>query len=106
MYDIAGMYRSISGYLPVVVAKHFATMDDGTVNNEKLVWATSIIRPIVHNLSMAFLNELKLDKEWLSLEIFRRNLYEINYEIAYRPQMLFIPIDNLKELLQKTDEVL
>ena len=99
MYDIAGMYRSISGYLPVVVAKHFATEKNGEINNEKLVWATSIIKPIVNNLSNAFLNELKIDKEWLELEIFRRNLYEINYEISYRPQMLFIPIDNLKELL-------
>ena len=99
MYDIAGMYRSISGYLPVVVAKHFATESNGEINNEKLVWATSIIKPIINNLSNAFLNELKIDKEWFALEVFRRNLYEINYEISYRPQMLFIPIDNFKELL-------
>ncbi|MCR5506791.1 MAG: hypothetical protein K6F04_02985 [bacterium] len=99
MYDIAGMYRSISGYLPVVVAKHFATDKSGKINNEKLLWATSIIKPIIKNLSDAFLNELEIDTEWLEIEIFRRNLYEINYEIAYRPQMLFIPIDNLKELL-------
>lgn len=99
MYDIAGMYRSISGYLPVVVAKHFATNEKGEVNNEKLLWATEIIKPIIKNLSDAFLNEIDIDKEWFNLEVFRRNLYEINYEIAYRPQMLFIPINNLKELL-------
>ncbi len=99
MYDIAGMYRSINGYLPVVVAKHFATDNNGDINNEKLIWATDIIKPIVLNLANAFLNELDIDKDWLELEIFRRNLYEINYEIAYRPQMLFIPINNLKELL-------
>ncbi len=99
MYDIAGMYRSISGYLPVVVTKHFATDNSGNINNEKLIWATDIIKPIITNLATAFINELDIDKEWLELEIFRRNLYEINYEIAYRPQMLFIPINNLKELL-------
>ena len=101
MYDIASMYRSISGYLPVVVTKRFATNSKGEINNEKLVWATTIIKPIIKNLSDAFLNELKVDKDWLEIEIFRRNLYEINYEISYRPQMLFIPIDNLKELLQE-----
>ena len=74
MYDIAGMYRSISGYLPVVVAKHFATEESGEINNEKLLWATSIIKPIIKNLSDAFLNELTVDKEWIEIEIFRRNL--------------------------------
>ncbi len=104
MYDIAGMYRSISGYLPVVVTKRFATDENGTINNEKLLWANSTIKPVIKNLSDAFLSEVDIDKDWLEIEIFRRNLYEINYEIAYRPQMLFIPIDNLKALLLSTQE--
>ena len=98
MYDIAGMYRSITGYLPVIVAKTFAS-EDGNINNKKLVWAIDIIKPIINNLAKTFTNELEIDKDWLNIEICRRNLYEINYEISYRPNMLFVPIDNLKELL-------
>lgn len=99
MYDVAGMYRSISGYLPIVVSKHFATDENGKIDNEKLLWANDVIKPIIKNLADAFIGELNIDNEWLTIEIFRRNLYEVNYEIAYRPQMLFIPINNLKELI-------
>ena len=99
MYDIAGMYRSITGYLPVVVSKRFATDKNGNIDNEKLIWANEILKPIINELSNAFISELEIDKEWFNIEVFRRNLYEINYEIAYRPTMLFIPINNLKELL-------
>lgn len=98
MYDIAGMYRSISGYLPIVVSKKFA-LENENINNQKLIWASNIIKPIVKTLSDAFLEQLKIDPEWLKIEILRRNLYEINYEISYRPNMLFIPVDNLKELI-------
>lgn len=99
MYDIAGMYRSITGYLPIVVSKKFATDENGNIDNEKLVWANEILKPITKYLSDAFLSELEIDREWFNIEVFRRNLYEINYEIAYRPTMLFIPINNLKELI-------
>ena len=99
MYDIAGMYRSITGYLPIVVSKRFATDENGNIDNEKLVWANEILKPIIKYLSDAFLSELEIDREWFNIEVFRRNLYEINYEIAYRPTMLFIPINNLKELI-------
>ena len=99
MYDIAGMYRSINGYLPIVVANQFATENDKDINNEKLIWANNVLKNIIKDLSDTFLSELKIDKEWFNIEVFRRNLYEINYEIAYRPNMLFIPINNLKELI-------
>ena len=103
MYDIAGMYQSIGGYLPVVVAKRFAiTQDENgteTINNEKLLWANNKLKPIISTMLKAFMASIKIDNEWLSIEIFRRNLYEINYEIAYRPQLLFIPVNNLKDML-------
>ena len=103
MYDIAGMYQSIGGYLPVVIAKRFAqeTDENGatTINNEKLLWANEKLKPIIATMLKAFMSGIKIDREWLSIEIFRRNLYEVNYEISYRPQLLFIPIDNLKNIL-------
>ena len=74
---------------------------NGNIDNEKLIWANEILKPIINELSNAFISELEIDKEWFNIEVFRRNLYEINYEIAYRPTMLFIPINNLKELLLK-----
>ena len=58
MYDIASMYRSISGYLPVVVTKNFALEKDGNINNEKLIWASEIIKPIITTFANSFLDEL------------------------------------------------
>ncbi|MBD5405605.1 hypothetical protein HDR59_03595 [bacterium] len=98
-YDIAGMYRSINGYLEASVIKKYARNDKGELNIQKLASAYQIIHPIIEKLTEDFLSQQNIDKEWLNLEILRRNLYEIDYELAYRPKMLSVPVLNLLNLL-------
>ncbi|MGN0929329.1 MAG: hypothetical protein ACI4N3_01680 [Alphaproteobacteria bacterium] len=99
MYDVAGMYRSINGYLEASVITKYATEDNGELDREKLLSAYKIIHPIIEKLTADFLGPQVIDKEWLNLEILRRNLYEIDYELAYRPKMLSVPVLNLLNLL-------
>ena len=99
MYDVAGMYRSINGYLESSVITKYATDENGIIDTEKLQSAYNIIHPVIEKLTADFLKNQIIDKEWLNLEILRRNLYEIDYEIDYRPKMLYVPILNLLNLL-------
>ncbi len=99
MYDVAGMYRSINGYLKSSVISKYATDKNGKINKNKLLSAYNIIHPVIEKMTDDFLKNQNIDKQWLNLEILRRNLYEIDYEISYRPKMLYVPILNLLNLL-------
>ncbi|MDE6224230.1 MAG: hypothetical protein K2M23_02010, partial [Alphaproteobacteria bacterium] len=99
MYDVASMYCSINGYLEASVITKYATDDNDEIRSEKLLSAYEIIHPIIEKLTADFLKNQNIDKEWLNLEILRRNFYEIDYELAYRPKMLSVPVLNLLNLL-------
>lgn len=99
MYDVASMYCSINGYLEASVITKYATDDNDEIRSEKLLSAYEIIHPIIEKLTADFLKNQNVDKEWLNLEILRRNFYEIDYELAYRPKMLSVPVLNLLNLL-------
>ena len=99
MYDVASMYRSIDGYLKASVINKFARLTNGEIDKDKIIWGYKMLNPIIMELKNTFLKCQKLDKQWFNLEILRRNLYEVNYEISYRPQMLLVPISNLLNLL-------
>ena len=53
---------------------------------------------MIDRASAAFLGEHKLSDPWLSLEILRKNLYEVKYEVAERQEMAYAPIKGLMEL--------
>ncbi|MCM1324259.1 MAG: hypothetical protein NC218_08860 [Acetobacter sp.] len=98
--DVAGMYRSIKGYLGAVAVENFAaSAPSAEVAAERKVWAGKAIKPLIDSASRAFLGEKKVNDPWLSLEILRKNLYEVNYEVNNRPQMAYVPISGLSELL-------
>ena len=99
MYDIAGMYRSINGYLEASVVIKYAIDEFGELNKDKLILGYKILHPVIEKLTESFLKPQNIDKQWLNLEILRRNLYEISYEISYRPKMLSVPVFNLLNLL-------
>lgn len=99
--DHAGMYRSIQGYLGSVVAEEFASRaKEPELIKERKDYAQKAIAPIINNASKAFLGERSVKEPWLALEILRKNLYEVNYEVCNRPQMAYVPINDLSSLLK------
>ena len=105
--DIAGMYRSIKGYLGADTAEKFArtplvanidsTSISPEVYQERKDWALKTLEPLIKTSATTFLGKETLDP-WLKLEILRKNLYEVKYEVANRPQMAYIPISGLVDL--------
>lgn len=101
--DVAGMYRSIKGYLGAVAVEEFAaTSSDQEVIKMKKSYAERAIKPLMNEASKAFLGRYSVQEPWLSLEILRKNLYEVNYEVNNRPHMAYIAINGLTELLKQT----
>ena len=97
--DIAGMYRSIKGYLGAVAVENFAAAAPSeTVAMERKTWAQKAIKPLIDRAAQAFLGNKSVQEPWLSLEILRKNLYEVNYEVGNRPAMAYVPIEGLNEL--------
>lgn len=111
--DIAGMYRSISGYLGPVVAETFAATgevvrrangsDRNITDPQKEAWANKAVAPLIEAATHAFLDGHKENDPLLALEILRKNLYEVEYEVGNRPDMAHIPVKGLSELLAQTD---
>lgn len=98
--DVAGMYRSLKGYLGAVAVENFAaSAPSAVVASERKAWAQKAIKPLIDSASRAFLGERKVNDPWLSLEILRKNLYEVNYEVNNRPAMAYVPISGLSDLL-------
>ena len=97
--DIAGMYRSIKGYLGAVAVEEFANRapDDAT-RLERKVWGQKAIAPLINKASSTFLGSQKLSDPWLNLEILRKNLYEVKYEVSERPSMAYVPVQGLSDL--------
>lgn len=99
--DIAGMYRSIKGYLGAVAVEDFAAKatDDLSAARRK-AWAEKAIRPLIDSASRAFLGNKTMNNDpWLSLEVLRKNLYEVKYEVSFRPNMAYVPINGLFDLM-------
>ncbi len=97
--DYAGMYRSLNGYLGAVVVEEFAAAAasaEEAVKRKK--YARAAIAPLINKASQKFLGRQNLNDPWLSLEVFRKNLYEVNYEVCNRPQMAYVPIAGLNRL--------
>jgi len=100
MRDYAGMYRSIKGYLEAVAIEEFTSQ--ATTKEEqkhRKQYAEKALKPLINEASHLFLGKHSLDNPWLKLEILRKNLYEINYEVCNRPKMAHIPINGLNLLL-------
>lgn len=98
--DIAGMYRSIKGYLGAVAVENFASnISDPAAAAERKAWANKALSPLIDRSANDFLGNHSLKEPWLGLEILRKNLYEVNYEMGNRPTMAYVPISGLKELL-------
>lgn len=98
--DIAGMYRSIKGYLGAVAVEEFAAKSEvKEVALSRRAWAEKAIKPLIERASKVFLGERSLEEPWLALEVLRKNLYEVRYEVGNRPEMAYVPINGLKELL-------
>jgi len=99
--DVAGMYRSIKGYLGAVAVEDFAKAapDELTAQRRK-TWAHQAIKPLIDDASRAFLGNKTLQSDpWLALEVLRKNFYEIDYELNNRPEMAYIPVSGLSDLL-------
>ena len=101
--DVAGMYRSIKGYLGEAAVEQFAlTSQDPIVVSAKQTWASKAIKPFIADAAQTFLGDKTLENDpWLALEVLRKNFYEIDYELNNRPSMAYIPINGLTELLSK-----
>ena len=98
--DVAGMYRSINGYLGAVAVEEFAnSATSSELINERKKYAQKAIAPLIKAAATTFLGKNSLKNPWLSLEILRKNLYEVNYEVCNRPQMAYVPINGLSDLL-------
>ena len=100
--DIAGMYRSIKGYLGAVAVEDYTANAPSTqVKEERKKWGLEAIKPLINEASKEFLGDAKLSDPWLSLEILRKNLYEVRYEVTSRPEYAYIPINGLADLFNK-----
>lgn len=99
--DVAGMYRSIKGYLGAVAVEEFAKIsDDPECAQKRKNWASKSIKPLIDEAAKIFLGDKSLKTDhWLALEVLRKNFYEIDYELNNRPEMAYIPISGLTELL-------
>ena len=99
--DVAGMYRSIKGYLGAVAAENFAEEGGNPESvKERRIWAKRAVKPLIDEATRIFLKDKNLkNNHWLALEVLRKNLYEIDYELNNRPEMAYIPISGLTELL-------
>lgn len=101
--DVAGMYRSIKGYLGAVAVEEFAAdAPDQTSADARKLYAQKAIKPLMNDASQTFLGKHSVQEPWLALEILRKNLYEVNYEVNNRPHMAHIAIDGLTDLLKPT----
>lgn len=99
--DIAGMYRSIKGYLGAVAVEEFvAEAPDAISQKARRDYAQTAIAPLINEAAHTFLGHHSLKEPWLQLEILRKNLYEVNYEVSNRPQMAYVAVNGLSELLQ------
>ena len=103
--DVAGMYRSIKGYLGEAAVDEFAKSASNPVDSDvKRAWASKAIKPFIADAAQTFLGDKTLESDpWLALEVLRKNFYEIDYELNNRPQMAYIPINGLTELLGTTN---
>lgn len=107
--DVAGMYRSISGYLGPVVAETFAATgetvkrangsDKNVTDPTKEAWANRAIASIIEHSTAAFMNGKSEQQPMMALEILRKNLYEVGYEVGNRPDLAHIPVKGLVGLL-------
>ena len=73
------------------------------IANERKAWAQKAIKPLIDTASKEFLGERTMAEPWLALEVLRKNLYEVNYEVASRPSMAYVPIMGLSELFNTPD---
>ncbi|MBR2273947.1 MAG: hypothetical protein IJ864_03855 [Alphaproteobacteria bacterium] len=99
--DVAGMYRSIKGYLSAVAVENFAQQvtDDISMQHRKH-WGQEAIKPLIDAAAQTFLGSKTLQNDnWLALEVLRKNFYEIDYELNNRPEMAYVPINGLIDLL-------
>lgn len=102
--DYAGMYRSIYGYMGAVAVEEFANMSKNPEDVKKRkVFAQRAIKPLITAASKKFLGNLPTSDPWLKLEIFRKNLYEVNYEVCNRQSMAYVPINGLADLLKENN---
>lgn len=107
--DVAGMYRSISGYLGPVVAETFAATgetvkrangsDKNVTDPAKEAWARKAIALMIERSTAAFMSGRSEQQPMMALEVLRKNLYEVGYEVGNRPDMAHIPVSGLISLL-------
>lgn len=99
--DVAGMYRSIKGYLGAEAANNFAKKaPDELTQATRRAWAKKAVAPLIDRAASAFLDNKTLQNDpWLALEVLRKNFYEVKYEFNNRPAMAYIPVAGLNELL-------
>lgn len=94
------MYRSIKGYMGAVAVEDFVnSAPDNNTAAERRKYAEKAIMPIVNEAAQTFLGSYSIKEPWLALEIFRKNLYEVNYEVNNRPQMAYVAINGLADML-------
>ena len=99
--DLAGMYRSIKGYLGNAAVEEFvADAPDKSSAAARRAYAEKAVKPLINESARLVLNGHSLKEPWLSLEILRKNLYEVNYEVNNRPQMAYIAVNGLSDMLQ------
>ena len=99
--DLAGMYRSIKGYLGSASVEEFvAEASDEVSAKARRSYAEKAIKPLMNEASRLVLNGHSLKEPWLGLEVLRKNLYEVNYEVIYCPQMAYIAVNGLADMLQ------
>lgn len=99
--DLAGMYRSIKGYLGNAAVEEFvADAPDKSSATSRRAYAEKAVKPLINESARLVLNGHSLKEPWLSLEILRKNLYEVNYEVNNRPQMAYIAVNGLSDILQ------
>ena len=67
---------------------------------KRKAFAQKAIKPLISEVSKTFLGKMSPNNPWLKLEIFRKNLYEVNYEVCNRQSMAYVPINGLADLLK------
>lgn len=103
--DLAGMYRSIKGYLGNAAVEEFvAEASDEISAKSRRSYAEKAVKPLIDESSRLVLNGHSLKEAWLGLEVLRKNLYEVNYEVSNRPQMAYIAINGLADMMQSENK--